>query len=90
MALADAPDLARAREAWKQAEEEEAYWSTHWPELLNKHADQFVAISPAPEPRIIAASPDLQQLIQTLVADGVDPQNVWIRFVTKDPHRLLL
>ncbi len=90
MALAEAPDLDHASTALKRAEDEEAYWSSHWSELLNRHAERFVAIIPDDGNLVIVAATDLQELIRTVTEKGLDPQQVWIRFVTKDPRRLLL
>ena len=80
-------DSPEVEAAWQAAAAEQAFWETHYGELLERYPDQFVAVS---DGVVIATNPDLQQLIQDLEHRGIEPRRIWVRFVTADPHRIML
>jgi Family of unknown function (DUF5678) len=84
---ANIPSLEEAGQAWDAAEAEQAFWSEHYGELLEQYPDQFVAVR---EGKVIAANPDLQQLLRSLKQQGIEPRDVWLRFLATDPRRLML
>ena len=81
------PTLERSQEALERSDAERAYWEDHLLELLEKYPEQFVAVK---DGSVIAAAPDLQQLVTILEKESVDFRDLWVRFVTKDPRRVLL
>ena len=81
------PSLEGAHEAWGAAEAEQSFWREHYGELLEQYPDQFVAVR---EGAVIAANPDLHQLLQSLKRQGIEPTSVWLRFLATDPRRLML
>jgi hypothetical protein len=88
MAITGAPDLEGAREAWERAEAQQQFWQAHRAEFLERYPEQFVAASPDGE--VIAADADLRRLIELLVAQGHNPQDLWLQFIATDPQRYLL
>jgi hypothetical protein len=82
-----APGPETLRDAWREAEAEQAYWRDHHDEFLAKFPDQFVVVHGG---QVVATDADLQQVILALQAKGLDPRHVWLRFMTSDPRRLLL
>jgi hypothetical protein len=84
--IANIPSLEEAREAWEAAEHEQDFWRDHYGELLQQYPDQFVAVR---EGTVVAANPDLQQLLESLKHQGVEPTAVWVRFLATDPRRLM-
>lgn len=84
---ANTPDFDEAREAWDAAEREQNFWRDHYGDLLQQYPDHFVAVR---DGHVIAANPDLQRLLRKLKHHGVEPTQVWLRFLATDPRRLML
>ncbi len=82
-----APSLERISDAVKEAETEEAFWQRHYAELVKEHPEEFVAVS---DGSVVAHSPNLQQLFQLVETKGVEPTQVWVRFITSEPHNMML
>lgn len=70
---------------WDAAAAEQAYWTTRYDELLRVYPEQFVAVV---DGRVVATSGDLQELLAVLARNQIEPTQVWVRFITADPHRL--
>ncbi len=81
------PSLEAVEESFRQAEVARHFWETHYQELLEKHPEEFVAVH---NRLVVAANRDLLELIHDLKAKDLDPQSVWIRFITTNPRRFLL
>ena len=81
------PSLEDARRALIEAEAQQAFWQAHSGELLQKYPDQFVAVK---DGAVVATSPDLLKLVEILETKELDVRDVWIRFMTADPRRLIL
>jgi hypothetical protein len=79
------PELAR--ELWKRAENERAFWDKHYPEFLERYPDQFVAVKNG---EVVANAPDLTQLVVLLESKGIDLKKVWAQFISEESHRLIL
>lgn len=86
MTIQDLPDLQGAEEAFERARIKDAFWQDHFPRLLAKHRDSFVAVA---EREVVAVDRDLYQLVDALRARGLDPTEVWIQFMTDDPDQVL-
>jgi hypothetical protein len=84
--IANIPSLEGTREALEAAEHEQDFWRDHYSELLQQYPDHFVAVR---EGTVVATNPDLQQLLDTLKHQGIDPTAVWVRFLATDPRRLM-
>ena len=80
------PSLEEAQDAWEAADAEQNFWRDHYGELLQQYPDQFVAVR---EGLVVARNPDLQQLFQSLKHQGIEPTQVWVRFLATDPRRLM-
>jgi hypothetical protein len=81
------PSLERARKALEAGEVEQAFWDKHWDDFLERYPEQFVAVK---DGQVLAASEDLQEVLQVVQAAGVEPAEIWIQFLTKSPGFLLL
>jgi len=81
------PGLEEAREAWNAAEAEQDFWREHYAQLLQQYPDRFVAVRAG---EVIAANPELQGLLESLTHQGIEPTQVWVRFLATDPRRLML
>ena len=81
------PSLERVTAAWEGAAAEQKFWEQQYEVLLDKYPDHFVAVYNG---AVIAANPDLAQLVQILEAKGRERSKVWVRFITADPRRVLL
>ena len=81
------PDQVEAEAALKQAEAETAFWAEHHQEYVRKYPDQFVAVH---DGEVVAASPDLESLLEQLTARGLNVQRVGTRFVASNRYRYLL
>lgn len=82
-----APDRDDILGAWKKADEEQAFWSAHHAQLLERFPDQFVAVAGG---AVVAAGPDLPQVIQLIESKGLELAGVWIRFIMTNPRGLML
>ena len=69
------------------ADEQEKFWQEHYQEFLEKHPDQFVAVYKG---SIVATNEDLQQLVHIVRDTGMKVSDVWVRFITANPRRVLL
>jgi Family of unknown function (DUF5678) len=87
MATKTIPDPEKARDALRAAQEEEAFWEKHYPELLARYPDQFVAVRGG---KVIASDSDLMRLATTLEKRGIKPTDVWMQFIDTKPDRFLL
>jgi len=84
--LAHIPGLEESREALEAAAREQDFWRDHYGKLLQQFPDHFVAVR---EGAVVAANPDLQQLLESLKHQGIEPTAVWVRFLATDPRRLM-
>ncbi len=82
-----APDRDKILDAWKKADEEQAFWSSRYGELLERYPDRFVAVVNG---AVVAADPDIERLIRMIEGQGLELTEVWIRFVTTNPRGLML
>jgi len=87
IAIANVPSLEEAREVWDAAEREQRFWRDHHNTLVEQDPDQFVAVS---DGTVVAANPDLYQLLGSLKQQGFEPTKTWVRFLATDPRRLRL
>jgi len=55
--------------------------------LRKKYPDMFVAVR---EKRVVASSPDMDEIIKKLKEKSIDPKSVVIDYVSKEPVKLLL
>lgn len=78
-----------ARRGLASAPQEDHFWRDRFPALLAQYPDQFVAVNPQTK-QVIAASPDLPQLLAKLEAAGHPVRDVWLRFITDELRRALL
>jgi hypothetical protein len=78
-------DSAEARAARAAAEAEQAWWAAHYAAYLAQYPEQFVAVR---DNKVVAAHADLQHLLAALGRQHIAPADVWVRFVTADPHRI--
>ncbi len=85
--IANVPSLEEAEENWDEAERELRFWRDHYGELLHQYPDQFVAVQ---DDTVVATNPDLDQLLDSLEHQGIEPTKVWVRFLATDPRRLRL
>jgi hypothetical protein len=83
----DVPSLDDTDDLWERAEQEDAFWSQHYQTLLAKYPEQFVAVV---DGKVVAASTDLQALLQLLRAQRIEPTQAWTRFLTAHPERVIL
>ncbi len=81
------PSLDKVREAWEAADQQERFWHECYQEFLEKYPEQLVAVH---EGAVVATSHDLQQLVFMVRDKGLDPREVWVRFITVDPLHMLL
>jgi hypothetical protein len=81
-----AEQLEAARRARSNAEAAERFWEAHYQELLKLYPEQFVAVH---DDAVIAVSAALDDLTQKLDLKGVDPSDLWVRFITREPGKLL-
>ena len=72
---------------FKQAQVEEAFWDQRANDLGRKYANQFVAVF---DGEVVAAAPQLQDVLQQLQAQGLDGRRAWLRFMATDPYRFVL
>jgi hypothetical protein len=82
-----APGAEEMRAAFKDADEQRAFWDAHSGELMQRYPDQFVAVR---EGEVVAASPNLEQLLAMLKEKDLLPSDVWLRYMATDARRLLL
>ncbi len=80
-------DVAEVVEALRDADEDEAFWTSQFERLVRQFPDQFVAVR---DGEVVAAASRLEDLLSALSARGLDPQQARIRFIPSDPSRYLL
>ena len=80
------PSLKGAREAWAAADQEDAFWREHYRQFLDQYPEQFVAVHNG---QVVATDSDLRQLIRILEKKRLDRRQVWVRFMTADPRRVM-
>ena len=80
------PSPEELEELWERAEAEQAFWDSHYSELLSKYPDQFVAVH---DGEVVATAFDLRDLVRDLEALGLQPSDVWIEFM-RATHRTVL
>lgn len=85
--LPSVPTLDQAKDALRQADGGKAFWHAYARELLAKYPDQFVAVHKG---EIIATNSNLRQLIRDVKVKGLNPGQVWVRFLASNPERRLL
>lgn len=69
------------RLARQRGEEELAFWTAHYEEFLATYPNQFIAIL---NKRVVASHTDLLTLITLLEQQGLQPSDVWLRYVDAD------
>jgi len=79
-------ESAEVQAAWEAADAEQAYWDDHYESILAEHPDQFVAVK---DHEVVATAKDLPALLGTLAGQNIAASQVWVRYVTADPHRLM-
>lgn len=82
-----AKEKARMTRAWRRFDAEAKALDEHYQEWVKAYPDQFVAVYNG---EMVAASPDLETVLRTLAKQGLRPTQVLIRFLAKEPRRLLL
>ncbi len=87
MSIRAVAELESAEAAWQKAEAEQAFWRAHRQELLEKYPDQFVVVL---DGEVITAGKDLQEVLDELERRGIQPTDVWSKFIASDPKRLML
>lgn len=81
------PTLERAEAIWQEAEREQRFWQEHYQELLATYPDQYVA---AKDGEVVAAAPDLEEMLTILQDLGISLRSVWIEFFTSEPQSMVL
>ena len=79
------PRVEGVHEAWAAADAEDAFWSEHYRQILDRYPDQFVAVH---EGAVVATAPGLRQLLHALNEKALVRRQVWVKYVTADPRRL--
>jgi hypothetical protein len=87
MDMLSARDQQAIREAFRRGDEEDAYWTAHYAELLKQYPEQYVAVD---EGQVIATHPDPLELHRLLKAKGLEPRQVWVKLITAHPRYLIL
>lgn len=82
-----APSTRRVRSVVKRAEAEEAFWKEHYPGLLERYPEHFVAVY---DGKVVYASPELQEIARYLEEKAIPHDKTSLRFVTAKPQYLLL
>lgn len=80
------PRLEDSRAAWDEARDRESFWHEHYAEFLQRYPDHFVAVR---DGQVLAWSRDHDDLMRQLNGLGLGPTDVWVRFITADPRRLM-
>jgi hypothetical protein len=68
-------------------EDEQEFWRKHLTEYVGQYPDQFIAVR---DGAVVAAHWDLRQLERDLTERGIEPTEVWIRFLASTPGVALL
>jgi hypothetical protein len=71
------------RSAMQRADREQAFWAEHEPAYLTQYPDQFVAVH---DDSVVATSNDLQRLTLFMREQGLNPTDVWVRFMMATPQ----
>jgi hypothetical protein len=87
MTIMSVPALDNAKQAQREAAAEQSFWQQHAQELLATHPDQFVAVHNG---EVVAAGDDLLGVIADIEAKGLTVDRVWVKFLMKDPRRMLV
>ena len=87
--MAVIPSIESARRAWEEAKREDIFWNERYARYLKQYPDQFVAVTRA-DGQFVAADPDLDALIATIKAAGLDVKRVWVRWMAATPRRIAL
>ena len=72
---------------WEQAAAEEAFWQEHHHEFIKTYPDQFVAVRGG---AVVAVASNLRALVGELQARGLNPADVWVRFIAATRRAILL
>lgn len=72
---------------WEAAEREDRFWQKHREEFLHQYPERFVVVRNG---EVIGTAPSLEELATLLDQQSGGQQNVWVRFITREPPRLLL
>lgn len=67
--------------------DEIAFWGAHATELVVRYPDQYVAVY---EGRVVAAGANLLAVISALQQQGLEPVQVWLRYLNADLVNLIL
>ena len=67
---------------WRRADEERAFWQNHYREFLQKYPDQFAAVK---DGKVIATGADLSEILSELERQGLEPSEVWLRYLNAHP-----
>lgn len=76
-----APILRLDEAAWRDAEDERAFWQEHHAEFLAKYTDQFVVVK---DGLVVATSYDLRDLVGDLREQGLDLKQTWLHFFASE------
>ena len=77
------------RAAFAEAEKETAFWREQYDTYLARYPDQFVAVSRA-DRRVVVASANLDYLLGFIAGQGLDVQQVWLKFIAATPQHVTL
>jgi hypothetical protein len=80
------PPLDRADLKQEERAREQRFWAEHFARLVQAYPDQFVAVH---DNHVVAARPDLLQLLDAFAAKGLSREDVWVKFLTTNPRRVL-
>jgi hypothetical protein len=66
---------------------EQRFWEANISRLLKHYPDEFGAVH---DNNVVAARSDLLKLLDDLEARGLSQADVWVKFLTGNPRRVLL
>lgn len=63
---------------FRRGREERAYWERHYPDLLARYPDEWIAVH---EDTVVARALNIWDLVQVLEDQGIDSRDAWITFL---------
>ena len=80
-------DIEEVQAALEHFRKDGEYFEVHHTDFLRQYPDQWVAVY---EEQFIAADPNLERLVRTLVEKGLPPEHSVVRYLNSEEETLLL
>ncbi|MBI2596125.1 hypothetical protein HYW46_05335 [Candidatus Daviesbacteria bacterium] len=84
-------DQEEMAKIFQKAEKQQQFWDGHYQDFVKqkKYLNKFVAVNNQ-DGQVVAYSKDLLKVLDKIKGKGLSLNEVWVRFITDNPQKLML